>query len=221
GGRGRLGGNRVRCSIRKPPISTMSAGRTQDRSRRRCFSIASQPRRKSGRISTSSPGPRAPNRVVPTAPSARSRARFMPSLRSATDNSSEGALAVNFDPRIAPARPDLAAKHLEGKVTAARFVAGEEREVIDVQAPVRAGPAPDAPLVTEALTGERATIDEFNEEGGAWGQLANDGYVGWLPANALLPPRAAPTHQVTAPRPLAVPRASIKLPPAAMPPLGA
>ena len=47
---------------------------------------------------------------------------------------------MSFDPRVTPARPDLAAKHLEGKVPAARFVEGEEREVIDAQAPVREGP---------------------------------------------------------------------------------
>jgi len=128
---------------------------------------------------------------------------------------------VTFDPRITPARPDLAAAHLEGKVTAERFVAGEEREVIDAQAPVRDRPAPDATQVTEALMGERVTIYEFNDEGWAWGQLANDGYVGWLPANALMPPRAeAPTHKVTALRTLAFPGASIKLPPVAAPPLG-
>jgi len=128
---------------------------------------------------------------------------------------------VNFDRRITPARPDLAAKHLERTVPAARYVEGEEREVIDAQAPVRAKPAPDAPLVTEALMGERVTIYEFNDEGWAWGQLADDGYVGWLPANALLAPRGAPTHKVTALRTLAFPGPSIKLPPVMMPPLGA
>ena len=127
---------------------------------------------------------------------------------------------MNFDPRITPARPDLAAQHLEGKVAAARFVPGEEREVIDAQAPLRARPAPDAPLVTEALMGERVTVYEFNDEGWAWGQLAADGYVGWLPANALLAPRGTPTHKVTALRTLAFPGPSIKLPPVAMPPLG-
>jgi hypothetical protein len=127
---------------------------------------------------------------------------------------------VNFDPRITPARPDLAAKHLEGKVVAARFAEGEEREVIDAQAPVRAEPAPDSPLMTEALMGERVTIYELNDEGWAWGQLADDGYVGWLPANALLAPRDAPTHRVTALRTLAFPGPSIKLPPVVMPPLG-
>jgi len=128
---------------------------------------------------------------------------------------------VNFDPRITPARPELAAKHLEGKVTAARFVAGEEREVIDAQAPVRQEPALDAPLVSEALLGERVTVYEFNDEGWAWGQLADDGYVGWLPANALLAPREAPTHKVRALRTLVFPGPSIKLPPVVMPPLGA
>jgi hypothetical protein len=127
---------------------------------------------------------------------------------------------VIFDPRITPARADLAAKHLEGKVKAARFADGEEREVIDAQAPVREAPAPDAPLMTEELMGERVTVYEFDDEGWAWGQLAGDGYVGWLPANALMPPREPPTHKVTALRTLAFPGPSIKLPPVAMPPLG-
>jgi hypothetical protein len=127
---------------------------------------------------------------------------------------------VTLDPRVTPFRPHIAAKHLEGKVTAARFVEGEEREVIDAQAAVRESPAPDAPLMTEALMGERVTIYEFDEEGWAWGQLSADGYVGWLPANALIAPRAAPTHKVTALRTLAFPGPSIKLPPLAMPPLG-
>jgi hypothetical protein len=127
---------------------------------------------------------------------------------------------VNFDPRITPARPDLAAKHLEGQVTAARFVEGQQREVIDAQAPMREAPAPDAALMTEALMGERVTVYEFDDEGWAWGQLAADGYVGWLPANALIHPREAPTHKVTALRTLVFPGPSIKLPPVAMPPLG-
>ena len=128
---------------------------------------------------------------------------------------------MSFDPRITPARPDLAATHLEGKVNATRFVEGEEREVIEAQAPVREAPSPDAPLMTEALMGERVIVYEFNDEGWAWGQLADDGYVGWLPANALLAPRGAPTHKVTALRTLAFPGPSIKLPPTVMPPLGA
>ena len=37
---------------------------------------------------------------------------------------------ANFDPRITPARPDLAAAHLRGKVQAAQFVEGTAQEVV-------------------------------------------------------------------------------------------
>ena len=77
--------------------------------------------------------------------------------------------------------------------------------MIEPQAPLRGAPAPDAPLLTEALKGERVTIYEMNDEGWAWGQLAADGYVGWLSANALAPPGAPPTHKVAALRTLAFP----------------
>jgi cell wall-associated NlpC family hydrolase len=126
-----------------------------------------------------------------------------------------------FDPRVTPARPDLAAKALEGKVTAARYVEGSRREVIEPQTPLRAEPRPDAPLLTEALKGERATIYDVNGEGWAWGQLEADGYVGWLPENALAVPGVAPTHKVAALRTLAFPGPSIKLPPLEALPFGA
>src|SRR5205823_5518651 len=108
---------------------------------------------------------------------------------------------------------DLAAKHLDGKVTAARFVEGELREIIEPQAAVRRAPAPDAPLDTEALKGERVMVYETTMEGWAWGQLLHDGYVGWLPASALAAPGPAPTHKVAVPRTLVFPGPSIKLPP--------
>jgi cell wall-associated NlpC family hydrolase len=117
-----------------------------------------------------------------------------------------------FDPRLTPARPDLAAAHLRGLVQAARFVEGEIRQVIEPQAPVRRAPSPEAPLDTEALKGEQVTVYESTEEGWAWGQI-EDGYVGWLPANALVRPGPTMTHKVTALRTLVFPGPSIKLPP--------
>ena len=75
------------------------------------------------------------------------------------------------DPRLTPARPDLAAKYLEGKVKAARFVDGEEFEIIEPIAPLREAPSADAMLLTQALKGERVTIYDRNGEGWAWGQL--------------------------------------------------
>jgi cell wall-associated NlpC family hydrolase len=106
-------------------------------------------------------------------------------------------------------------------VQAARYVEGRVREVIEPQAPLRREPRPDAPLDTEALKGERVTIYDTNGEGWAWCQLATDGYVGWLPDNALAPPGAAPTHKVTALRTLVFASPSIKLPPLEALPLGA
>ena len=44
---------------------------------------------------------------------------------------------MSFDPRVTPARPDLAAAHLRGQVQAARFVEGTDFEVLDPVAPVR------------------------------------------------------------------------------------
>jgi cell wall-associated NlpC family hydrolase len=126
-----------------------------------------------------------------------------------------------LDPRLTPARPDLAAKHLEGHVTAARFVEGLAFEVFDPVAPVRRAPSHEAALETEALKGERVTIYDRDAEGWAWGQLKSDGYVGWLPDNALVQPRSTPTHKVTALRTFAFPGPSIKLPPAESLPLGA
>ena len=117
------------------------------------------------------------------------------------------------DPRLTPARGDIAAKYLEGKVKAERFVEGESFEVTDALAPLRRAPAADAEQMTQALRGERVTIYDRTSEGWAWGQLESDGYVGWLPDAALGKPVATPTHRVTAIRTFAFPGPSIKLPP--------
>jgi hypothetical protein len=126
-----------------------------------------------------------------------------------------------LDPRLTPARPDLAARSLEGQVAAARFVDGTLCEVVEPVLPLRRAPAPDAPLDTEALLGERVTVFETSEEGWAWGQLGADRYVGYLPANGLCPPGPPPTHRVSALRTLVFPGPSLKLPPLAALPFGA
>ena len=118
------------------------------------------------------------------------------------------------DLRLTPARPEIAARYLEGKVQAARFVDGEVFEVVEPIASLREAPASDAMLATQALKGERVTVYDRSDEGWAWGQLSSDGYVGWLPDRALMKPAAEPTHQVTAIRTFAYPGPSIKLPPA-------
>jgi cell wall-associated NlpC family hydrolase len=126
-----------------------------------------------------------------------------------------------LDKRTNPFRPDLAASHLRGEVEADHYADGTFYEVIEPIADLRRSPSPDAALDTQALLGERVTIYEITEEGWAWGQLDTDKYVGWLPANALATPGAAPTHKVIVPRTLCFPGPNIKLPPIAALPLGA
>ncbi|WP_075217705.1 NlpC/P60 family protein [Mongoliimonas terrestris] len=119
---------------------------------------------------------------------------------------------TGFDRRLTPARPDLAAAHLKGTVEAARFVEGTRRRVVVPVADLRAEPRLDHPLDTQAILGETVMVYEETPEGWAWGQLDRDGYVGWLPAEALGPLGAEPTHQVAVLRTLVFPGPDLKLP---------
>jgi hypothetical protein len=98
-------------------------------------------------------------------------------------------------------------------VEAQRYVEGKAHEIGAPQAPVRSAPSHSASLLTEALKGERMTVYDISEDGWAWGQLAGDGYVGFVPASALRTSGARATHKVTALRTLVLPGPSIKLPP--------
>ncbi|MDK9696401.1 MAG: NlpC/P60 family protein [Siculibacillus sp.] len=121
---------------------------------------------------------------------------------------------ADLDPRLTPARSDIAARGLEGRVDAARFVEGTPARVIDGIAPLRRAPRADAGLDTEALIGEPLTVFDEDEEGWGWVQLGRDGYVGYMPCHAYLKGEgAAPTHKVAALRTFLYPGPSIKLPP--------
>lgn len=115
--------------------------------------------------------------------------------------------------RLIATRGDIAAKSLEGRVVAKRFVDGVLHEVTTPQAPLRGEPRLDAMLDTEALKGERVIVYDRNDEGWSWGQLADDDYVGWLPTDALRPAGAEPTHIVSALRTFVFPGPDIKLTP--------
>jgi len=129
-------------------------------------------------------------------------------------------MSETFDRRLTPARPDLAARHLEGRVEAERFVDGTVMQVKHGAVDVKRDARPDAALDTQALYGELVTVYD-EEEGWAWAQLARDGYVGWIAANSLWSRLYAPTHRVRAPRTFVYPRPSIKDPPIVALPLGA
>ncbi|MEK4034172.1 NlpC/P60 family protein [Methylocystis sp. IM3] len=125
-----------------------------------------------------------------------------------------------FDRRLTPARADLAAAYLKGRVAADRYVEGVVMEVKEGVVDMRREPRPDSPIDTQALYGERVTVYD-EEEGWAWAQLAGDGYVGWIAANALWSEVSAPTHRVCVPRTFVYPAASIKQPPLLALPLAA
>ena len=119
----------------------------------------------------------------------------------------------SLDPRLSPFRTDIAAEYLKGQVNSARFVTGENRTVFNGVADIRRLPVPDAPLDTEALHGEVFTVFEDSDEGWSWGQLGRDGYVGYMPSNALVTGIVEPTHRVAVLRTFLYGGPSIKLPP--------
>jgi len=109
--------------------------------------------------------------------------------------------AALADPRVTPARPDLAAAHLKGLVQAARYVEPVARVVCVPVAPVSAEPDGNARLTTQFLFGERVAVYEAEGQW-AWAQAEADGYVGYVPRSCLDDPEAvggqAPTHRVAA-----------------------
>jgi len=91
------------------------------------------------------------------------------------------------DNRVTPARPDLAAAHLKGVVDAPRFVAGEQHSIAVGRASLRARPSDGAAQDSELLFGEVFTVYD-RAQGWAWGQAANDLYVGYVVEEALAAP---------------------------------
>jgi hypothetical protein len=118
---------------------------------------------------------------------------------------------MNFDRRITPIRADLADERLRGQVEAERFTTGSPRRVAASYQSLHRHPSLDAPVDTQALFGELADVFE-EREGWAWVQLRGDGYVGYLPTDALGDIAAEPTHRVSALRTFVYPGASLKLP---------
>ncbi|MDB5735826.1 MAG: peptidase [Alphaproteobacteria bacterium] len=91
------------------------------------------------------------------------------------------------DKRITPARADLAAAHLKGAVDAPRYAEGSPRSVWVGRTSLRTRPSDEAPQDSELLYGESFTVYDF-AKGWAWGQAANDSYVGYVDEKALTVP---------------------------------
>lgn len=93
-----------------------------------------------------------------------------------------------FARRLVPARPDLAASHLAGRIDAARHVEGKTMVVGVPLLDLTALPDREGERMTQLLFGESFTVYAV-EDGFAWGQ-AEDLYVGYVPAEGLAPPPA-------------------------------
>ncbi len=106
------------------------------------------------------------------------------------------AMLDKLDRRLTPARADLAATSLRGKVEAARYADPAAFPVIRAHAGLFRSPDAEAPFDTVLLLGERFDVYEF-KDGWAWGQAVLDDYVGFVPAKSLAPVLADPTHAVS------------------------
>ncbi len=102
-----------------------------------------------------------------------------------------------FDPRLTPARPDLAAASLRGKIEAARYAEARPYQILRGRAGLRVKPDHNACMDNEMLFGEGFTVYEI-ANGWAWGQSAQDGYVGYLRDVAVGEGAPQPDHRVSA-----------------------
>ncbi|HEY0123647.1 MAG TPA: NlpC/P60 family protein [Rhizobium sp.] len=102
---------------------------------------------------------------------------------------------MTLDRRLNAYRPDLAEASLRGKVEAERFVEGTRAQVIVPVIALRPQPDLARGIDTELLLGE--DVDVFERKyGWAWVKAVSDGYVGYLPEDAIGEGLAAPTHVV-------------------------
>lgn len=105
--------------------------------------------------------------------------------------------AERLDPRRHAYRDDVADERLKGRVTVEKFVIGERRRVRRASIALRKAPEAKLGFDTELLFGE--TVRVFDTANGwAWLQAERDGYVGYVPVDALDEHCEAATHRVSA-----------------------
>lgn len=94
-----------------------------------------------------------------------------------------------FARRLVAARPDLAAAHLKGQVTAQAYTSGVLRIVTAPLLDLRLSPEEEMGLATQLVHGEPFTVYETRFDGLSWGQSGWDGYVGYAATDGLEAPR--------------------------------
>ncbi|WP_316858842.1 NlpC/P60 family protein [uncultured Cohaesibacter sp.] len=135
-----------------------------------------------------------------------------------------------LNPSLNAYRPDLADKRLEGQIDAERFVDPVVMRVRLPLAPLKSSPDGRSGLDSQALLGEVVKVFEQKDTGWSWVQLERDGYVGYMPSEALGPfggplndefLSGSPTHMVSAVRTFVYPGPDLKYPAATFLSLGA
>ena len=113
------------------------------------------------------------------------------------------------DARVTPLRDGIAARSLEGVLSAEVYLEPKTLRCAVPATAIRRAPDPASEQMDQLLFGE--AFEAIEEEGAfVWGQSRRDGYVGFVEAAALQPPGPAPTHRVAAIRTYAFAAPSIK-----------
>ncbi|WP_018235337.1 NlpC/P60 family protein [Ensifer sp. BR816] len=116
-----------------------------------------------------------------------------------------------LDRRLNAYREDLAEERLRGLVEAKRFVEGAPATVSTPVTPLRARPDPGCGTDTELLYGETVRVLEV-AHGWAWVKSDLDGYVGYVPQDAVAVPAAPATHIIAVPRTFVYRGADLRFP---------
>lgn len=113
------------------------------------------------------------------------------------------------DPRLTPARSDVASRSLEGAVAASSYVDPQVMQVVVAATGIHSAPDLASEQQDQALFGE---IFEVLAPSGdfAWGQARRDGYVGYVRLETLGALTLPATHRVNAIRTYAFAQPSIK-----------
>lgn len=94
--------------------------------------------------------------------------------------------ADKHDPQRLPLRGDLAHIRLAGKWFVPHYAVPMER-VLETDAALRKAGREDGEAICTLLAGERFCVLDLSG-GWAWGQVGDDGLVGYVPVNALAEP---------------------------------
>lgn len=104
----------------------------------------------------------------------------------------------DLDPRLTLARPDIAEAGLKNELEALRYKTPKVHHVGVALADLKREPTSSAPLLTQAVMGEKVEV-LIDADGWGFARLCADGYVGYIKSSALTPHSPPPTHKVSVP----------------------